>query len=441
MTEIKFQEKYVKEETNHSFNSLRNIILISCAAFIWSIYLSIQGQFLNDYIADMSNYTPLKISLMISLVALTGAFASIIFGAISDNLRIRFGRRKVFIIIGGVLSAAFFFILPLQSAIASIIAINVIMSLFNNAAFVCNNSFIPDSTPKKKLGKVNAYAALGTSFGTVVGFALMMIQSSNTLFFVTGVICTVGFLVVGLFIQEREEKSPPKNWFGDIKETFRPSNLKNEKGFFYFLISHFLLHTGINVYVPFLLIFLTQQNNPVSGELIGLGLSIAKGEVLIVFAVMTFVSLIATIPIGIFTDRIDTGIFLLISRVIFAAATALIALTPLIRKINPLVVGILFIIPYSIANTADIVSRGALMHKLAPKEKRGQFLGLTVFVKILAQIPGVIIGGLLAQFLQSGYQLAFVIGGVIVISSIPFISNAKIKTPILQEKTELSVTN
>ncbi len=421
-----------------SLGSMRNVIFISFGAFIWSIYLSIQGQFLNDYIAGKNSYTPLKISLMVSLVAITGAFASIIFGAISDNLRIKFGRRRPFIIIGGVFSALFFFILPFQNAIAAIIGINVIMSIFNNAAFVCNTSFIPDTTSKKKLGKVNSITALGTSIGTVVGFALMMINSANTLFFVSGAICSIGFLIVGLFIQETSNQSEPKKWYEDVKETFNPRNLKNEKGFFNFLISHFLLHTGLNVYIPFLLIFLTQKNNPASGELIGLGLSIENGEVLIIFAIMTAVSLLASIPIGIFTDRIDTSLFLLISRVVFAITTMILALTPLIRTLKPLVVGILFIIPYGIANIADIISRGALMHKLAPKEKRGQFLGLTVFVKILAQIPGVIIGGLLAQFLQGGYQLAFVIGGFIVLLSLPFISFTKLRAPLIQETKEKS---
>ncbi len=425
-----------KNYSDGSLGSMRNVILISFGAFIWSIYLSIQGQFLNDYIADMGAYSPLKISLMVSLVAITGAFASIIFGAISDNLRTKIGRRKPFIIIGGVFSALFFFLVPFQNAVATIIAINVVMSLFNNAAFVCNNSFIPDTTSKRKLGKVNSFAALGTSIGMVVGFALMMINSANTLFFVSGTICSVGFLIVGLFIQEPTNLSKPKKWHSSIKETFQLKSLKNEKGFFNFLIGHFLLHTGINVYIPFLLIFLTQKNNPSSGELVGLGLSIEQGEVLVVFAVLTAVSLLATIPIGVFSDRIDTSLFLFISRIVFAIVTMLLALTPFIHKLSPMIVGILFIIPYGIANTADIISRGALMHKLVPKEKRGQFLGLTVFIKISAQIPGVIIGGLLAHFLQGGYQLAFVFGGFIVLLSLPFISFTKLRTSIIQGTTE-----
>ncbi|MHA1171314.1 MAG: hypothetical protein ACTSQ3_04455, partial [Candidatus Heimdallarchaeota archaeon] len=76
----------------------RNIALISFGAFIWSIFFAIQGQFLNDYIADLTKYTPLIISLMVSLVAITGAIASIIAGSISDNLRLDFGRRKIFIL-------------------------------------------------------------------------------------------------------------------------------------------------------------------------------------------------------------------------------------------------------------------------------------------------------------------------------------------------------
>ena len=406
----------------------RNIALISFGAFIWSIYLSIQGQYINDYMADLSSYTPLKISLMVSLVALTGAIASIIFGAISDNLRIKFGRRKLFIIIGGFISALLFFLLPLYDAIFYIILLNVLMSLFNSAAFVCNNSFIPDVSKNEKLGKANAFATLGTSLGTVAGFALMMIRSSSLLFFVSGAICAIGFLITGLFIQEPNINTEPKKWFHEIKDTFQIRNLKNEKRFFSFLISHFLLHIGINVYIPFLLIFLTQKNDPTSGELIGLGLSVELGQVLLLFAVMTVVSLLVTIPFGLSIDKFSKSFFLIISRALFAIATALIALTPLITTLSPVIVGIIFIIPYSIANTADIISRGALMHNLAPKEKRGQFLGLTMLVKILAQIPGVIIGGLLAQYLQRGYQYAFLVGAIIILVSIPFVSFTQNRT-------------
>ena len=50
-----------------STTTKRNIALISLGAFIWSIFFAIQGQFLNDYIADLSNFTPLIISLMVIL--------------------------------------------------------------------------------------------------------------------------------------------------------------------------------------------------------------------------------------------------------------------------------------------------------------------------------------------------------------------------------------
>ena len=148
---------------------------------------------------------------------------------------------------------------------------------------------------------------------------------------------------------------------------------------------------------------------------------------------MTLVALLATLPFGFFIDKTDTGIFLVISRVLFVVTTGILAITPLLR-INPLIIGILFIIPFSISNSADIISRGALIQQLAPGEKRGQFLGLTIFVKIIAQIPGVIIGGLIAQFSQSGYQYSFLVGGIILLLSVPFLIMARF--PILKEQKE-----
>ncbi|MBK5112914.1 MAG: MFS transporter [Candidatus Heimdallarchaeota archaeon] len=419
-----------------STTTKRNIALISLGAFIWSIFFAIQGQYLNDYLADLSNFSPLIISLMVSLVALTGAIASIIAGSVSDNLRSEFGRRKIFILIGGTSSTLLFFLFPLGKSIAVIVGLNVAMNIMNTAAFVCNNSLIPDVTTNRKLGKTNAIALLGTSLGTVVGFAIMLLKSSSNVFFAAGAICSLGFLIVGLFFQEPKADSQPKKWHVEIKNTFLLSNLKSEKNFFRFLISHFLLHVGINCYIPFLLIFLTQENNPASGEVIGLGLSLQNGQVLIIFTIMTVTSLLFTIPFGSLIDKTNNYKFLIISRTLFALTTGLFALTPVFRNSNPMLIGALFIIPFSIANTADIISRGALMHSLTPEGKRGQFIGLLYLVKTLAQIPGVIIGGLLAQFLQRGYQYSFLIGAIILIISIPFISSSSFKILNLKKLDE-----
>ncbi|MHA1221308.1 MAG: hypothetical protein ACTSQB_06205, partial [Candidatus Heimdallarchaeota archaeon] len=85
---------------------------------------------------------------------------------------------------------------------------------------------------------------------------------------------------------------------------------------------------------------------------------------------------------------------------------------------------------------------GTFMHILIPKEKRGQLLGLLFFAKILAQIPGVLIGGLFAHFFKNGYQYGFIIGAAFLLFSIPFLlrSNLPRKTegPIKQTKHSLS---
>ncbi len=435
------QNNSKEEMFSMSTTTKRNVALISLGAFIWSIFFAVQGQFLNDYIADLTSYTPLIISLMVSLVAITGAIASIIAGSISDNFKTDFGRRKIFIFIGGTSSALLFFLFPLGKSIAIIIGINVIMSIMNTAAFVCNNSLIPDVTAEQKLGKTNAIALLGTSLGTVGGFAIMLLKSSSNVFFATGAICSLGFLIIGFFFQEPKIETTPKKWYLEIKQTFRLSNIKSEKNFFNFLFSHFFLHVGINCYIPFLLIFLTQENNPSNGELIGLGLSLQNGEVLLVFTVMTITSLLCTIPFGFRIDKTNNSNFLIISRAFFAVTTGLFALTPIFRNSNPLAIGILFIIPFSITNAADTISRGALMHSLAPEKKRGQFIGILFLVKTLAQIPGVVIGGVLAQFLQRGYQYSFLIGAIFLLISIPFIPLSSFSFTNIKELKKKPITS
>ncbi|RLI72101.1 hypothetical protein DRO91_04565 [Candidatus Heimdallarchaeota archaeon] len=405
-------------ERGHFFHA-RNVALISFGAFIWSIYLAVQGQFLNDYLLDLQQFSPLIISLLVSLVSLTGAIVSVFTSSLSDRLHLAFGRRKLFITIGGSTSALLLLLLPLNYSLLFIFTLNVLMSVFNTAAFVCNNSLIPDITSKKRLGRVNAIASFGSSIGTIAGFALMLLSDSSV-FYVSGAICLFGFLVLGLFFQEPVPQEPftkqPFQW-----RVLLDFSVLKEPHYLPYLLSYFFLHLGINCYLPFLLIFLTQQNNPSSGESIGLGLSTQNGEVLIVFTVMTLISLVSTPLIGLAVDKVHAGKFLVLSRVSFAVTTAVITLTPLLGRTRPLLIGTLFIIPFGLSNTADIISRSAFAHKLVPEKDRGRLLSILFLAKTFAQIPGVIIGGLVAHFFQRGYQYSFLISGFFLLLSVPFL--------------------
>lgn len=399
----------------------RNISLIAFGAFIWSIFSLIQGQYLNEYVALLPHYKPLIISLMVSLGAITGAVASVIAGILSDNFQNKFGRRKPFILVGGVISAVIFLFIPIIHAIAIIVALNVVMSLFNSAAFVCNNSLIPDIAPEQKLGKLNAFASVGSSIGTVAGFAIMLLNTSM-IFYIAGAICSLGFLIVGLFIQEPKPKTVAreKRSFTSFLASFRLTIITKEKAFLRFFFSHFLLHIGINTYLPFLLIFLKGQSVGQSSVPIGLGL--ASQEIFLIFTIMTVVSLISTLPVGFFIDKTDNYLFLFVSRGLLAITTGCFVLAPVISSISPLFMAIILIIPYGLFNTADMIARGVLMHHLAPEAKRGQFLA---FVLFLAQLPGVIIGGVIAQFLNQGYRYLFLAGAIIILLSLPFVYLSK----------------
>jgi len=428
----------------------RNIALISFGAFIWAIYLAVQGQFLNDYLLELRTLSPLLISLLVSLVALTGAVASVFTSSLSDRLQLVFGRRKIFIAIGGSTSALLLLLLPLNSSLLYIFALNALMSIFNTVAFICNNSLIPDVTSKRKLGVANAVATFGSSIGTIAGFTLMLLSPYSRVFYVSGAICLFGFLVLGLFFQEPSSQAPiaqkQELQQPQLAQPFRMqflldfSSLK-EKRYLNFLVSHFFLHLGINCYLPFLLIFLTQPNDPGSTELVGLGLSTQSGEVLVVFAVMTIVSLIFTAPIGLVVDKLNPRKFLLFSRGLFAFATAIIAITPFLALQRPLLVATLFIIPFSLTNTADIISRGAYMHRLIPEKDRGRLLSVLFLAKTIAQIPGVVLGGLIAHFYQRGYQYAFILGGCFLLLSLPFLLFNIEKLPLPQSSLKKQSRN
>jgi MFS family permease len=152
-----------------------------------------------------------------------GIFGQVIVGLISDNVWFMGGRRRPFIIIGGVVSSIAFLSLPYIQEISNITGITDIviiasvialfLDLSVNVTFNPARSIIADLTPEGKRRTAGyVWMQIVSGFFGVFAYFLSMLLGNETLLYIAAVLVFVMAVFPVLFIEEtKTEKSKKDN--------------------------------------------------------------------------------------------------------------------------------------------------------------------------------------------------------------------------------------
>ena len=181
------------------------------------------GFALSTQIAALSWILSNKYGLKIDEVAfvwlagpIAGIFGQVIVGLISDNVWFMGGRRRPFIMIGGMVSTIAFFALPHIKGISHITGISDIviiasvialfLDLSVNVTFNPARSIIADLTPEGKI-RTSGYVwmqIISGSFG-VLAYFLSMLFGNELLLYIAAILVLVMAVFPILFIQEKKD--------------------------------------------------------------------------------------------------------------------------------------------------------------------------------------------------------------------------------------------
>jgi MFS family permease len=152
-------------------------------------------------------------------ILLAGALVSMVvaplFGAWSDRVRTRWGRRKPFLVVGtlgnvvGLVALAF---IPSEhGALLLYVAAFVWIELFSNVATAPYSALIPDVVPKEQRGSASGWLGLmlmlGSFVGGIAGFALPYIGGVRGAYLALAAIMVLGML--GTVLTVKEPDPPP----------------------------------------------------------------------------------------------------------------------------------------------------------------------------------------------------------------------------------------
>lgn len=402
------------------------IIALCLLAFGTTLYTEIEGRWFPSYASIIAKASYFNVAIIVAMSGVIGTCFYLIWGAVSDNLRTKIGRRVPIILTGMLISAGLMVLFVLTTIYLILLIIGgILLAITTNMFHVTNKSLIADLVPVEKRGRINALLVVFSTSGSIAVWvpALVLLPEGegtysreiHMLFIGGGALILV---LVGVFVwqlvKEPKITTPPHNWFKDLTNLFDRKEMAKNKDFLRLFLAMMFLITSESAFFPFLLILLQEIPLDFSGMIV------------------PFVIVIAGVGLGIF----------LIGRGVDVVGRKPIALICLI--ISP--IGCLILTFFGTNYLGLIIGFGVMMPfymgiwlttdswtlDLLPEQSRGRFLGIKNIGNAVGKVPGVLLAGFLAD--QFGILWVFFVAGIILWISIPFF--LKVPETLKREKVK-----
>lgn len=199
-------------------------------------------------------------------ILLFGALVSMVvaplFGAYSDRVRTRWGRRKPFLVAGtagnvvGLLALSFIPSVP--KALVPYVVVFMWIELFNNLATAPYSALIPDVVPREQRGSASGWMGLmtmlGNFLGGVTGLVLPLVGGVRGAYVALAVIMIIGMLGTVLTIKEPEPPAMvPFRWRAFLRGLVEPFHSRD---FTWVFLTRFLVVLGTFTVQEFLLYYM-----------------------------------------------------------------------------------------------------------------------------------------------------------------------------------------
>jgi len=370
-----------------------SVFLISLAGEIaWAV----ENQFYNDFLAVTLNglgykdLVPLAVALLVNITTCVGTIATIIMGSYSDVI----GKRKPLLLYGTIFWAITTALFPVSAAFSFLgVGVVVITALLFDSIMTCFgatvknaglNAYVTDITTLKTRSKAMGIVQITVliSFLIVYGALGLLIDFLGyyPFFIIIGIIVgIVGLLGVRKAEDSQDLKPMAISSFQHIKNTFKKQSSVDYKNFIIVLLIIAAWQIGLNVFFPYLLIYLRY--------------TIGGGDLffgLIIMSVAIMISIILSLPLGKLTNKVGRKKMTLISTLLFSLGIFLIGVSQELFLL--LIAGAITFVFY----TGLCISTFTWIKDLYPEEGRGQFSGYwNLFSGTIPMIIGPIIGSII----------------------------------------------
>jgi maltose/moltooligosaccharide transporter len=338
---------------------------------------------------------------------IAGIFGQVIIGLISDNVWFWGGRRKPFILIGGVLAALMILALPnidkmddflgIGSLMAVAIVVALTLDLAINISFNPTRSIIADVTPDG-IPRTKGYTWMQTisGFFGVMAYAIGAIFGNFFLIYSGAVIVLLFSIIPPFFIEESKDLTTEESSDDGIEK----SKVTQWGQLIRIYIAHGFSWIGVQTMFVYIIAYIQQKMNPATetetGQIIAISFLVLNA---VGFILPAFVLEPITEKIG----RVKTHLTCVAIMAVGYFAILAIGKTPVSMYVLMAVVGV---------GWAAIVSLPfAIMSEKVDQSRMGFFMGI---FNLSVVLPQLIVSLVLGYFIleAADKNLIFIISGV-----------------------------
>ena len=383
-------------QTSTSHLSSRTWIIMFALAFTGQIAWAVENSWFNTFVYDTITPDPRPVAWMVAFSAITATLTTLVMGTLSDRTRSRWGRRRPFILFGYVLWGLSTILFPTVAyvketsmAIIMIVIADSIMTFFgstaNDAAF---NAWTTDIATSETRGRVEGVLNLSVFLAQIVAMvaAGILIDSFGYFIFfyaLGGIVMLVG-LVAGSLLQDaplpQDEEKTKSSFLSEFADLFDVNTLKENRLLFIILIFIMLSSIGMQVSLPYLIIYLENY------------VGVTKTEFSIIGGAVMLGSAVFAIPFGLLADQWNKRNMIFVATIVSSLGGILLSL---VRSLPLLALTGLLWQAFSVAMSIASV---AWLKDLLPEQNRGKFLGIRmIFWIAIPMVIGPWIGSTLIQ--------------------------------------------
>ena len=356
----------------------------------------------------------LVVGIIVCLATTAGIVVNIFSGVVSDNIRLGWGRRWPYILLGAILTCLGLLVpalLPLT--VFAVVSGYLMMQVFTNLSAGSYQPLLADIIQEDQRGQTSGFQGLMTFIGSAMGFGLTgylvgIGQVGSAL-----ISMSVAFLFTALFTIgtiRRSDKFPHEpvsaSIWGAAREIFRPRTVVIS--FFWLVLGSFLIFSGsagLTYFEYYYFETILKVSNPAFAVAI-------TGLVVLVAAMFS------SVVFGTLSDRVGRRNLIIGAAVVAGAATFFI---PFLTNFY-VFLGVACLVggPLGVFNSVCY----ALASDLAPREETGKYMAYQNLAVGGASVVATPLEGALLNFLGVSNMLGFVV--IFAVSSVFYFVGAAV---------------
>lgn len=354
---------------------------------ILTIQFGLGSQIVPHMVQDMVGKANAGTGLAVinAVAVIASIFVQPTVGVISDYTITRWGRRKPFIFIGGLLDMVFLYGIATSNTFVVLIAFYFLIQVSSNFAQGPFQGYVPDLVPARQVGSASGLMGLMIVLGSIVGAGIAMfgLQEGGSLFAATmalGAVEIVAMLIVVTRVHEGTTGPERTMSWPRVARSAWGADILRERSVLWLLLVR-LLFLGAAAAATSLGLYYFQRTQ---------GLSEADASRFVFYAtvVVAGMSGLASIPGARLSDRFGRKAIIYAGMALTGVGLLGLALAP-----TPELAVVLFV-PAGIGIGAFLSVDWALMTDVIPKHTSARYMGILNAGTAMATPVFLIVGGL-----------------------------------------------